>query len=1021
MFVMVARTLQFQQEQIASGNIPQGRVEQTVQQQIKQKREIEQKRVQTNQSELERQKALAANAREFQAFENAKRAWERGISSYWYKGEPEYKYLNELYKSQGAWRPAPSRDEVYVKGEGGVSIAPELQESYITKKVGRGGTVETFNKIYSPVPIPQATPTQPQDELLINYEGYSVARERQAPFVLNRLGREQTVLKKQQELDKQAYEVVKKSTTQSGGNLLMNPTVKRINLFIGDKAEKAYDFTKQEGAKSFDILYGKSGLKARRERVTSSESYKISQEKKELSNELFISRRTKLKEATGIDLDETGKSLASPASTAFKNLGNAFPKLKTSAGIYFEKRPEQLLIGKGVLVAGDWLAIGKMIPTAKKLPSEFRIRDLAKPKKKPEFEIDVAKDNFVKFTSYQKEPRRFAYYTSPTQQGGIIFGTPIKKTYSPPATVKATGAVLVKTAEDDFFVIAGGGKAEVIKGKPRGVIKQFYVGPGYKKPAGDFNLGKQLTEKQKRDLLGKQYRKQGRGYKAAMINEDAQITGAEILTGSYRVNKGKTTTLSLQKSRVKVLETKVGDTAQGEVYGFRSISKDATYPKIAGKNIKIKYDISKQGLPKTKIDKGILREGDVGQYLRRDNKIKLAKKGDEFTYLHELGHSKVAKLEQRLNSKDSKPLITRKELKQFTKELEKKGVFKYYKRRGYKKYEAPEEFLVDVYASRYIKPSGKLTKLYNKIRYPTITKVTNKFLSQPEFNYPSKDIISAQSRGRDIITRKKRIFVEKEPRRYQVTQGVSVVPRQVDEGRDIITGALKQKRSRPPVQALAQEVSTSLLNKYPAQKAKASPKLKLSSPATKQAQASVSAFYGKGTYERTEGVQSVMPQTQIRTSLSPRLNTNLRSQARTLTSEVSSTRLRQGLRSNEALDTALRNLNAQRETLRQSQIQRQSLRTPTKLQFALRTPGKTTITPRVPRQPRTPKRPTRIVRPFRFKIKSPKPLTRKQKSRRETTTRYAPSFAASTLNIRSKQKPLRTKGGYFFGFRPIID
>jgi hypothetical protein len=1021
---MVARTLQFQQEYISTGKIQPGRVEQTVQQQIKQKKEIEKKQISLREQQQkgidDKQRELAQQQRDYESAQSLANVYLMGGtikgSEYLRLNPQARRYYNQITKGYGG---TPG-GTVQVSGVGGFSVAPQLQESFATKYAAKGYTVETPTKIYSTQTI---TPTLPKDELLIDYEGYSVARERQAPFVLGRLGREQTALKKQEGLGQEVYtQMVKSSKPIIGGrDLIWTEPVKKINIFAGTSLVKGYEFTKKEGTKSFDILYGKSGLKARREKVKESESFKITEQKKEERESIFAGRRAKLKEATGADLELTGEKIASPFSSSIKGLGESFPKLKTSAGSYFEKRPEQLIFAKGLVIAGDWLTIGKMFPGSKKLPPEFRIKDLAKPKRKPVFEIDVAKDKFVKFTRYQKEDRRFGYYTSPTQQGGILFGTPIKRTYTPPRIVKAKGDVLVKSTEEDMFQIIGAGRAEVIKGKPQGVIKEFYVGPGYKKPAGDFNLGKQLSEKEKMGLLGKQYRKQGRGYKAALINDDTQITGAEILTGSYKENKGKTTLLNLQKSKIRVLETKIGDIPQGELYGFRSISKDATYPKIAGKNIKVKYDISKTDLPKTTIDKGILKEGDLGQYLGKDNKIKLAKKGDEFTYLHELGHSKVRKLLERPSSKNSKPLATRKEMKQFTKELEKKGVFKYYRKQGYKKYEVPEEFLVDVYAGRYTQPSGKLIKLYNKIRYPTITKLTNKVLSQPEFNYPAKDIIKAQSKGRDIITRKKRIFVEKEPKSYQVTQGRSIVPKQLDEGSDIIYGSLKQKRTRPPIEAIAQDTSLRLLKKYPTARPKPSAKLQLTPQSTKQSQASVSAFYGKGTYERTEGVQSVMPLTQMRTSLSPRLNTNLRSQSRTLTSEVSSTRLRQGLRSNEAMDEALKNLNIQRETLRQSQIQRQALRTPTKLQFSFRTPGKTVTTPRVPKVPRIPRRPTRIVRPFRFKIKSPKPSTRKQKDRRETTTRYSPSFAATTLNIRSKQKPLRTKGGYFFGFRPVLD
>lgn len=75
-----------------------------LQQQQQQQQQQYQQQVQQVQQQQAQQQAIYDTAmREQEAQAHAMKAWEKGISYYWYKGKPEYKYLKELWAHHGSY------------------------------------------------------------------------------------------------------------------------------------------------------------------------------------------------------------------------------------------------------------------------------------------------------------------------------------------------------------------------------------------------------------------------------------------------------------------------------------------------------------------------------------------------------------------------------------------------------------------------------------------------------------------------------------------------------------------------------------------------------------------------------------------------------------------------------------------------------------------------------------------------------------------------------------------------------
>lgn len=90
---------------------------------------------------------------EIQAEKEARRLWRRGISYYWYKGKPEYKYLKDLYKKYGAYNPktlvggytsTEGKEIGYYKDKYG-NISEEVIAEYKQKPFSQA----EYEKIYS--------------------------------------------------------------------------------------------------------------------------------------------------------------------------------------------------------------------------------------------------------------------------------------------------------------------------------------------------------------------------------------------------------------------------------------------------------------------------------------------------------------------------------------------------------------------------------------------------------------------------------------------------------------------------------------------------------------------------------------------------------------------------------------------------------------------------------------------------------------------------------------------------------
>lgn len=859
-----ARTLQFQQEQIASGNIVQGRVEQFSQTQKKKEVEAEAK-YQAALKSQEQARIDAANASRARAYnyQKAKDLADRYFAGDTIQGS-EYLRLDPearaIYRdmTRGYAQHTPS-GTVQVEGIGGFSVAPELQKDFATKYQSKGYKVETEKYIY---PAPALTNNLSKDEVVIDYEGYSVARERQAPFILNRLGREQTALKKEQEKYYKVDKVVKQNN-----DLLFNPFVRKANIFLGTQFDKAYEFTKGSAKESWDLFYTNSGLRNLSNKQKQSESYKKSIKAKEEREEFYFKRREKLKEDTGLDFETFGKSIASPISFGISNLGTTFPKAKERLGVYFEKNPEQLIFTKLGLGAADWLAVGKLFPKVGKLPEEVRVRPLAKIKepKTEGFDFKKLDSNTFIFKEKIRAPRRFAYYSKPSQEGGIIFGKEIKKTYSKPRTYEQEGLAVY---DNEGFIV---GKS-ILKDVKKPNVQEGYLLYG-KSEIKDFE--KLTIDKQLKSLLGKDRIKSIGNKSIALGSEKEQFFEGAINTVKIARVRGK----------------KVTDTTDNFVddLGIIRIKKPMMEMNIQTKNF------NGRRLTRAEI-KGVQRkigEGDLGE---------------TFAY-----------------------------------------------------------------------------------------------------KFASKDVTFPTSR----------------PRRYPTTKGFSFIQREAppkfnDFFKDTIQ---KTTTKRLELDVVGRQVSKSVANTLPRPKPvsrnKSSKQILSNQYKPTVAQ---SAFYGKGTYERTESSTSILSPSKTSLDLRQSYSTILRSSPQSIVrvQQKESSGMKEQL-INLELTRQLENTR-QVELVRQQPRLKEQLRSSTLQAFKMPTPTRPSITPRV-RPPRIPTpRTPRVVKPkFNFKLKSPKLKSIFAKKQRDSFDKYTPSYSALALNIRSKKKPTRTKGGYFFGFRPILD
>jgi hypothetical protein len=166
---------------------------------------IEQRR---SQLEAEYQAKIDAYERDVQAQKNAYKLWKKGISYYWYKGKPEYKYLRELWQNSGdyqSWNEEriarrneliklkEQKDEYYTVrnvdptyksiGEYRQSLVSDIQAAnpddkfytdqygninmIYSSKLGKMVTVEEYQNI----PIEEFQKANPNEKLLFNAEG----------------------------------------------------------------------------------------------------------------------------------------------------------------------------------------------------------------------------------------------------------------------------------------------------------------------------------------------------------------------------------------------------------------------------------------------------------------------------------------------------------------------------------------------------------------------------------------------------------------------------------------------------------------------------------------------------------------------------------------------------------------------------------------------------------------------------------------------------------------------------------
>lgn len=1095
------RSLEFQQQN--PGFALSGRVEQTISEnkRIKEKAlmQIAKAKAEINSYESDivnpAQQKLTEYEEEKRAYANAYELWSRGVSYYWYQGQPEYKYLKYLYDNNGAYKlSTPEFSAIVAIGGDEISKEDLIKVGYLPKPISFVGDV---GSLYYNL-----------DEVNGEHEVYEGQGMTTASKSIGYVNIESTKPQKR-----------------------IEPQMNKDNYFYFDLGEFKGDRKYYQGSNGLDMTpltsadirenINSSPLLAARgagyREYNNLKSIKKGKEKAlELSNQNIAKiLGTKIKgfEPTAFKVFNWGNRKKNPdraslfaASFAAKattelpgnviyetgemyDLLNPGSRNNKKAKEEFRNLPLLSKIRKGTEYATDVAMLLSLKPEMRGLNSEVIVKKSAKPKPKIKANsvvLNIVEDGKMKtaagfIITGQKSPRygvivpkwqkTFVDIVSPVSKKKIesMGFEDLKLRYNmarktmierPSSVALQAPSLLIENGE-----IIGNIKGAVPMTKTvKGTLKRT-SGIEYDVLSGKVEKGKRVKSIDKSKLSPNEQRQfddliniKSKGVDVRLnLGDDVTFDPGSVTTykvgkmtkpyrkGEFFVpNSGKKITRAslgfIQKSKGAIkYPNEYGLVEYEKLHGKISVI-DVSKPK-AGRQSKVQGEILKDfGDIKFKT---IEEEGVTGLFRGRTKEIiidpkKNTKKELIDTLLHEKGHRLTDAYSREDLIKMGVKVPTNKEMKALAKHLKKKGISKYLLDEGYTQDEIFEEVFVRSYADYYSKTpfKRKLIDLKYKI-LPTPIKPFLRMAKSEPFAMPNAYKLNKMSKKKIIdLYENKKFYTETKPRKSvvieDVTERFEINKKPKVEGSDISIGSTGQKRKQTFAkneQALKSAIGSSAsklssrLNQRTRINFNTKSKMK-GKTATAIAGGAIltrtgSAYYGLGTYERTES-QGVFSNNLSLARGDQLTKFNLRYNEKNVFGEISKNSNKEISReitremtkpvTKEIAREILKPITKEMQKTMSKSIAKQIIKQTTK------TPPKI-LSPKSPRIPKTPRIPKGLGS-FGSRKKQKVEGIFGSKSRQKT--KYTPSFTGAALKISSPRKPVYNLGGYLPGIRPII-